>query len=182
MPAKLTLYPPQRAARFVIIREGESLTVGRDPGCALVIEDPRVSKRHAEVRWTGASWAIEDLGSKNGTAVNGRAPDGITLGDGDTISFGGLPGRFDRLSAAEAASIEAERVARIETSARIRRRLQSTITNAENAGSIPPDVAATLEADLTNARQLYQSGAIRDAIEAMRPTASSRSSRSASKS
>ncbi len=46
--------------------------------------------------------------------------------------------------------------------------LQSTITNAENAGSIPPDVAATLEADLTNARQLYQSGAIRDAIEAMR--------------
>ena len=125
MPAKLTVYPPQRAARFVIIREGESLMVGRDPSCELVIEDARVSKRHAEVRWSGASWTIEDLGSKNGTAVNGCAADGIALANGDTISFGGLAGRFERLSAAEAASLEAERVARIETSARIRRRLQS---------------------------------------------------------
>ncbi len=131
MPAKLTLYPPQRAARYVIIREGESLMVGRDPGCELVIEDARVSKRHAEVRWSGASWTIEDLGSKNGTTVNGQSADGVALGDGDTLGFGGLPGRFERLSAAEAASLEAERVARIETSARIRRRLQSEPEPAE---------------------------------------------------
>jgi hypothetical protein len=44
--------------------------------------------------------------------------------------------------------------------------LQSTISN--NAGSMPPDVVATLQADLANARTLYQSGAIRDAIDAMR--------------
>src|SRR5439155_1128712 len=47
------------------------------------------------------------------------------LRDGDAISFGGLPGRFERLSAAEAATVEAERLARIETSARIRRRLRA---------------------------------------------------------
>jgi len=125
MPAKLTLHPPQRAARFLIIREGESLVIGRDPGCELVIEDSRVSKRHARLRWSGDGWAIEDLGSKNGTAVNGQTVDGATLRDGDTISFGGLPGRFERLSAAEAATLEAERLARIETSARIRRQLQA---------------------------------------------------------
>src|SRR5438093_2305983 len=125
MPAKLTLYPPQRAARFLIIRDGESLVVGRDSGCELVIEDPRVSKRHARLRWSGGGWTIEDLGSKNSTAVNGQPVAGAELRDGDTITFGGLPGRFERLSAAEAATVEAERLARIETSARIRRRLQT---------------------------------------------------------
>src|SRR5439155_176885 len=68
---------------------------------------------------------IEDLGSKNGTAVNGQPVQGAELRDGDAISFGGLPGRFERLSAAEAATVEAERLARIETSARIRRRLRA---------------------------------------------------------
>ena len=125
MPAKLTLYPPQRAARFLIMRDGESLVVGRDPGCELVIEDPRVSKRHAQLRWSGDGWTLEDAGSKNGTAVNGKPVEGAELHDGDAISFGGLSGRFERLSAAEAATVEAERLARIETSARIRRRLQA---------------------------------------------------------
>ena len=125
MPAKLTLYPPQRAARFLIMRDGESLVVGRDPGCELVIEDPRVSKRHAQLRWSGDGWTLEDLGSKNGTAVNGQPGESAALRDGDAISFGGLSGRFERLSAAEAATVEAERLARIETSARIRRRLQA---------------------------------------------------------
>jgi hypothetical protein len=125
MPAKLTLYPPQRAARFLILREGEDLVVGRDPTCEWVIQDPRVSKRHAQLRWSGEGWTVDDLGSKNGTAVNGEPAGGSELRDGDTISFGGLAGRFERLSAAEAATLEAERLARIETSARIRRRLQT---------------------------------------------------------
>ena len=47
MPAKLTLHPPERASRFLVIRDGESLVVGRDPACGLVLKDPRVSKRHA---------------------------------------------------------------------------------------------------------------------------------------
>jgi hypothetical protein len=44
--------------------------------------------------------------------------------------------------------------------------LQSTIAN--NAGAMPPDVVATLQSNLANARTLYQSGAVRDAIDAMR--------------
>src|SRR2546427_10795350 len=102
MPAKLTLFPPQRAARFLIIRDGERLVVGRDPGCELVIEDPRVSKRHAQLRWSGGGWAIEDPGSKNSTPVNGEPGEGTELRDGESSSFGGLSGRFARASAPRA--------------------------------------------------------------------------------
>jgi sigma-B regulation protein RsbU (phosphoserine phosphatase) len=123
MPAKLTLYPLQRASRFVIIRDGESLVVGRESRCSLVIEDPRVSKRHAEIVWSDPGWTLEDLGSKNGTTVNGAPAARVELRDGDAISFGGLAGRFERLSAAQAAALDMERLAQIEATARIRRQL-----------------------------------------------------------
>jgi putative methionine-R-sulfoxide reductase with GAF domain len=131
MPAKLTLHPPQRASRFLIIRDGESLVVGRDPGCALVIEDQRVSKRHAQLLWSETGWTLEDLGSKNGTTVNGAPAGSTELRDGDAISFGGLAGRFERLSAAQAATLDMERLAQIETTARIRRRLHDELEPAE---------------------------------------------------
>jgi hypothetical protein len=131
MPAKLTLHPPQRASRFLIIRDGESLVVGRDPGCALVIEDARVSKRHAQLLWTDPGWTLEDLGSKNGTTVNGQPAVRAELRDGDAISFGGLSGSFERLSAAQASALDMERLARIETTARLRRRLQDDLPPAD---------------------------------------------------
>jgi phosphoserine phosphatase RsbU/P len=127
MPAKLTLYPPQRASRSLTIRDGESLVVGRDPGCALVIEDPRVSKRHAQLLWSDPGWTLEDLGSKNGTTVNGAPAARAELRDGDAISFGGLSGRFERLSAAQAATLDMERLDQVETTARIRRRLHEDL-------------------------------------------------------
>jgi hypothetical protein len=127
MPAKLTLHPPQRATRFLLLRDGESLEIGRDPECGLVLEDSRVSKRHARLRWTGSGWALQDLGSKNGTTVNGAPPAAGDLGDGDWISLGGLLGRFERLTAARAATLESERLARIQTSAEMRRRLGSDL-------------------------------------------------------
>jgi putative methionine-R-sulfoxide reductase with GAF domain len=123
LPAKLILYPPQRAPRFLILPEGESLEVGRDPSCGLVVEDARVSKRHARLRWTGAGWALEDLGSKNGTTVNAEPATGGELCDGDSVSLGGLPARFERLTAAQAATLESERLDSIRTSADLRRRL-----------------------------------------------------------
>ena len=194
MPAKLTLYPPQRAARFLILREGESLVVGRDPGCALVIEDARVSKRHAELHWSGSGWTLGDLGSKNGTEVNGQSAAGTELADGDAISFGGLAGRFERLSAAEAASLEAERLARIESSARIRRRLQSDpepadlllrfleaameLTRTDRGfvlllsptGKLRAEVASGLSAEAVRDERFRGSvGAVRQAVESRGP-------------
>jgi pSer/pThr/pTyr-binding forkhead associated (FHA) protein len=127
VPAKLILYPPQRAPRFLVLRDGETLEVGRDPASGLVVEDPRVSKRHARLRWTGAGWAIEDLGSKNGTSVNAQPADGRPLADGDMLSLGGLPARFETVTAEEASTLEQERLASLQVSEDMQRRLGAEV-------------------------------------------------------
>jgi hypothetical protein len=123
MPAKLTLHPPRRASRYLLIRDGETLLVGRDPECGLALEDSRVSSRHARLVWTGSAWTLEDLGSKNGTTVNGRPAAGAPLQNGDWVSFGGLMGHFERLAEAEVTAADVERLARLQTSLAMRRRL-----------------------------------------------------------
>lgn len=47
-------------------------TLGANPDNDLVLTDALVSGRHARLRWDGASWWVEDLGSTNGTLVNGQ--------------------------------------------------------------------------------------------------------------
>jgi hypothetical protein len=123
MPAKLTLHPPERASRFLVLCDGETLVVGRDPESGLVLEDRRVSKSHARLRWSGAAWCLEDLGSKNGTSVNGLPASGAPLADGDWISFGGIMGRFEAVSEAEVSALKSDRLARLNTSVEMRRRL-----------------------------------------------------------
>jgi hypothetical protein len=61
------------------------------PRCSLTLDEPYVSGVHAELRWTGATWEVKDLGSRNGTYVDGRrlepsASQGIVKGS--TIAFG----------------------------------------------------------------------------------------------
>jgi hypothetical protein len=64
-------------------------TIGRSPGCDLPLGDMTVSWHHAELRRTGVAWVLVDLGSKNGTRVNGwRAESGFTVRAGDWVSFG----------------------------------------------------------------------------------------------
>lgn len=128
MPAKLTLYPLRRVPRFLVLRDQENIEIGRDPMCGLSLEDPRVSRHHARLLWTGGDWALEDLDSKNGTTLNGRELRELrVLEDGDWISFGGLPARFERLSAAQAAGLDSDRLARIHTSADMQRRLSEAL-------------------------------------------------------
>lgn len=70
--------------------DGESLErrVGRSADCDITIDDPRVSRAHALLRVKQQSLSIEDLGSANGTQVNGRTISAeTTLSDGDTVSF-----------------------------------------------------------------------------------------------
>jgi hypothetical protein len=47
-------------------------SIGADPQNDLVLDDRYVSNRHARMRWDGANWWLEDLGSKNGTFVQER--------------------------------------------------------------------------------------------------------------
>ncbi len=70
----------------------DELTVGRQPDCDLVIDEPSVSKSHAVLRWDAAQRraTIQDSGSRNGTFVNAgaRVNGERPLKDGDIVSFG----------------------------------------------------------------------------------------------
>ncbi|MGP3921896.1 FHA domain-containing protein [Streptomyces sp. 8N616] len=65
-----------------------SYTLGRDPQGDLVVEDARVSWRHATVRWGGRSWVIEDQGSTNGTYVQGQRIQQVEIGPGSAVHLG----------------------------------------------------------------------------------------------
>jgi len=63
--------------------------IGRSRDCDVVVHDENVSRRHAEVRPSGGSWIVKDLGSTNGVKVNGRRIRGPqSLKRGDTIELG----------------------------------------------------------------------------------------------
>jgi predicted component of type VI protein secretion system len=66
----------------------DSYTIGREAGNEIVIEDPQVSRRHAQLTRQGEAYILEDIGSTNGTYVNGKrvtAP--VLLSNGDTIGL-----------------------------------------------------------------------------------------------
>jgi hypothetical protein len=64
-------------------------TIGRSPDCDLPLGDPTVSWVHAELRRVEDGWVLADLGSKNGTRVNGwRADSGFAVRAGDCVRFG----------------------------------------------------------------------------------------------
>jgi hypothetical protein len=71
------------------------ITVGRHPDSNLVLADPNVSRNHAEIRPQGDRYAVVDLGSTNGTRVNGVRVDTQVLQDGDDVSFGNTRMRFE---------------------------------------------------------------------------------------
>lgn len=78
------------ASGEVIAMDGNQ-EVGRTPDCGITFASPEISRRHAAITARSGSWWLQDLGSKNGTFVNG-SDIGTTLtclGDGDTIVFGG---------------------------------------------------------------------------------------------
>ena len=67
---------------------GQRLVLGRSREADLVVDDPNVSRRHAELRREGADWNIVDLGSTNGVKVNGRRVEEARLEPGDGIVLG----------------------------------------------------------------------------------------------
>lgn len=70
--------------------EGSNL-VGRDRDCAVRIDSPTLSRRHARLIVTNGATTVEDLGSKNGTHVNGQpVTHPVALGENDEIQFGSV--------------------------------------------------------------------------------------------
>jgi hypothetical protein len=88
----------------VIVREGdgsrtialtrEVTTIGRLAECDVVIADKGASRRHAQIRHQDGSYTITDLGSTNGTRLNGQTIQSRALTDGDRIAIGGATLEF----------------------------------------------------------------------------------------
>jgi hypothetical protein len=78
---------PGAGQRFVIT--GPAATIGRHSGCDFQIDDPELSRQHARITWSGTGYVVEDLGSVNGTFVNGEQISGPRLlQDGDLLRLG----------------------------------------------------------------------------------------------
>jgi DNA-binding winged helix-turn-helix (wHTH) protein len=78
------------AGRELGLAEGETI-IGRGEECALHIDSAKVSRRHARVVVAGREARLQDLGSKNGTFLNGRRIEGadlVPLHEGDEILIG----------------------------------------------------------------------------------------------
>jgi hypothetical protein len=74
---------------------GHSLRIGRDPASGLRLTHETVSRVHAELTRQGGMWILRDLGSTNGTTVNGRRVIGAAVvRDGDQVSFGRMAFRL----------------------------------------------------------------------------------------
>ncbi len=68
---------------------GHPLRIGRDPANGLRLNHDTVSRVHAELRHQGGVWTLRDLGSTNGTTVNGRRVVGaVVVREGDQVAFG----------------------------------------------------------------------------------------------
>jgi Protein of unknown function (DUF3662)/FHA domain len=74
--------------------EKRRVLLGRSRECDIQIEDPNVSRRHAELRQEGSSYWIVDLDSTNGIEVNGRRVKRAKLDEGDTFTVGSTDVRF----------------------------------------------------------------------------------------
>lgn len=71
-------------------------TLGRSRQCDLVLNDPNVSRQHAEIRPRGGSWVLTDLGSTNGSRINGRDVEHPeVVRPGDEIELGSTTLRFE---------------------------------------------------------------------------------------
>ena len=78
---------PTPGAAFML--EGDQLTIGRDATNDIVINDAEISRRHARLTFQGGKYVLEDLGSTNGTFVNGQRLAGPrVLKAGEVVSFG----------------------------------------------------------------------------------------------
>jgi len=72
------------------------VSIGRLPECTIAVNDSNISRRHAEVRAGTTSYVVVDLGSTNGTMINGVKITGEQrLNDGDIISVGSTHLRFE---------------------------------------------------------------------------------------
>src|SRR5436305_4671502 len=90
-PTSAPLPPPPSLVRgdgAELPLQGETLHLGRAPENHIVVDDRQVSRSHAILKREGSHYILEDVGTRNGTYVNGQRVQRQPLSDGDTIRLG----------------------------------------------------------------------------------------------
>ena len=85
---KLTLLIGRKAMQVYDL-DKETILIGREDDADVVIDNPSVSRKHAQIKKEGSGWVVQDLGSSNGTFLHGEkitAPQPVK--EGDEIGFG----------------------------------------------------------------------------------------------
>ncbi|MBL8603572.1 MAG: sigma 54-interacting transcriptional regulator [Myxococcales bacterium] len=133
--ARLLVEQEGRAPRVIVLPEGAAVRLGRDAEVEVRLDDAKVSRVHAELSLEGGALKARDLGSRNGTTVNGvsLAPE-ASLAVGDVLALGAvrvsvvsLPGRVlgaqtaPSWPIAEGARVVCEDPASVRLSAQVRR-------------------------------------------------------------
>lgn len=98
-PGRLRIFPHDKPVQELWLIEPRAYTVGRDQNSDLCLDDPVISRSHLEIDTRQEPWQIVDPGSKNGTRIDGRPLGQGTLEADCWISLGGIPARFERLTA-----------------------------------------------------------------------------------
>ena len=94
MKAKLTVTVNDQTKAYALPEQG--VKIGRDPGqCQLALQDGDVSSLHAFLSCKKGVWTLQDLGSTNGTFVNGDKVTTVGLKSGDRIKFGSVSAKIE---------------------------------------------------------------------------------------
>ncbi len=105
--ASLVLYLEDGTTQAVVLDSEQPVTLGRHVDNGLALTCPSVSSHHGVLTRRDNGWYVQDLGSSNGTRVNGATIEEAVIADGDRLSFGDIQAIF-YLDDAVAASLAAE--------------------------------------------------------------------------
>lgn len=108
---------PSRGMRFELDDENRHVIIGRSVGTNIRVDDSEMSRRHAEVMCQSGRFHIRDLGSANGTFVNGRKLAETVLQHGDTIRLGHTRLTFQLAQVETSASVSVTNVQLVDDSA-----------------------------------------------------------------
>ena len=182
MPSLVAATGPLSGSRFVV--QGEA-TLGRSPSCEIALADSRASRRHARLEVQAGKLTITDLGSRNGTFVNGeRIEGGRSLEPGDRVTIGSTAFVVDPPLAAEVAegpqpepdlTYAAEDLLPFAGNEGVLLAVSAQLLNASSAGAVArrvaEEVTRALGADVVSALLLQEGTLVPAVVQGAREAA-----------